>query len=354
MPKIRYESINMKPETRAIIAQADTIARQYQAQRYDLTLRQLYYRFIARDLFPESWIDRAYNKREGLDPETKNTVKNYKRLGDMVQKGRRAGLIDWSTIVDRTRNLDKLAMWVSAQSATQALADQFRYDRWLTQSTYVEVWYEKDALMGIFERVAQEFRIPSFSCRGYTSDSEIWSAAQRLRHVGKGTDELFPEGIEAHPRDVMILHFGDHDPSGLDMTRDIGDRLRLFGAPRNLDIRRLALNMDQVEQYTPPPNPAKETDSRYANYAAEFGDESWELDALEPDVLSTLVSKELLSVIDVPEWNEEVGRERRTRAELTAVTEQYPTVVSVVEEYIDEASIALDGREEIEEDSGDE
>lgn len=322
MPKIRYEAINMKPETRAIIEIADGIAMQYAAQGYDLTLRQLYYRFIAKDLFPATWIDRAYNAKNGLDPETKNTVKNYKRLGDMVQKGRRAGLIDWNAIVDRTRNLDRLPTWPSPTNIIEASAAQFRYDRWLTQPTYVEVWYEKDALMGVFERVAQNFRIPSFSCRGYTSDSEVWGAAQRMKRIGRD-------------KEVVVLHFGDHDPSGIDMTRDIGERLRLFGAPRSLDIRRLALNMDQVEEFDPPPNPAKETDSRFANYQAEYGDDSWELDALEPTVLAGLVTKELLTLIEREPWEDEIEREKRARAELQALADNYDDAVAAIEDQVD-------------------
>jgi hypothetical protein len=187
----------------------------------------------------------------------------------------------------------------------------------------VEVWYEKDALMGVFERVAQNYRIPSFSCRGYTSDSEVWSGAQRLRAIGRKN------------KDIVILHFGDHDPSGIDMTRDIGDRLRLFGAPRTLDIRRLALNMDQVEEYDPPPNPAKETDSRFANYQAEYGDDSWELDALEPSVLEGLVVKELLTLIERDPWADEIEREKQARAELTAIAENYETATAAVDEFVD-------------------
>lgn len=350
MPKIRYEAVNLRPETRAIIEIADGLALQYQSAGYDLTLRQLYYRFIAKDLFPESWIDREYNEKNGLDPETKNTVKNYKRLGEIVQKGRRAGLIDWSVIVDRTRNLERVAAWTSAEDALEAIASQFKFDRWLAQPTYVEVWYEKDAVSGIMERVAESFRVPSFSCRGYTSDSEVWGAAQRLRMIGAGEPRLF-RGTEVEPRkrDIVILHFGDHDPSGIDMTRDIGERLRLFGAPRSLDIRRLALNMDQVEEYNPPPNPAKETDSRYRNYAIEHGDESWELDALEPEVLSGLVEKELVSIIDRPDWNYEVERERIERARLHAIADNYPAAAEAVGEHLDIAGVELEGVAEIEE-----
>lgn len=83
-----------------------------------------------------------------------------------------------------------------------------------------------------------------------------------------------------HRERRVILHLGDHDPSGIDMTRDISDRLELFGA--DVEVKRIALNWDQIDEFTPPPNPAKLSDSRAGAYIAEYGDESWELDALEP------------------------------------------------------------------------
>jgi hypothetical protein len=303
MPKIQYEEWAPKPETLAVVQHANVIIAEYAAQGYNLTLRQLYYQFVSRDLIP-------------------NRQTEYKRLGDIVSKGRRAGLIDWNAIVDRTRNLQSLGTWESPASIVSAVAEQFKYDRWRTQPTYVEVWYEKDALMGVFERVANEWRVPFFSCRGYTSDSEVWGAAQRLRAIQRGT----VRGIKnaARTRDIVILHFGDHDPSGLDMTRDIRDRLALFGA--TVDVRRLALNMPQVEEHSPPPNPAKETDSRFAGYQAEYGDESWELDALNPTILSGLVREELGTLIERTTWEEEAAREKDARAELTVISENYSDI----------------------------
>jgi hypothetical protein len=302
MPKIQYEEHKFRRSTLETIGHADRIIRDYAAQGYNLTLRQLYYQFVSRDLI-------------------KNNQQEYNRLGDIVSKARRAGLIDWNAIVDRTRNLQSLPTWEGPNDILDAVAAQFRYDRWKTQPTYVEVWFEKDALMGVFERPANLLRLPFFSCRGYTSDSEVWGAAQRLRRMTRDDERA--------TRETVILHFGDHDPSGLDMTRDIGDRLRLFGAGR-VDVRRLALNMDQVEQYEPPPNPAKETDSRFENYRAEFGDESWELDALEPTVLAKLVTDELDTIIEAGPWAEEIKREQKARAELKAMADNYDDVAAYV------------------------
>lgn len=310
-PKIRYEQHAFKSATLETIAQANRIIETYRAQGYDLTLRQLYYQFVSRDLIA--------NKQ----PE-------YKRLGDVISKARRAGLIDWNAIIDRTRNLQSLSTWESPEAIIDAVSEQFRYNRWLTQPCYVEVWFEKDALMGVFERVANRYRLPFFSCRGYTSDSEVWGAAQRLASK-KGQKKI-------------ILHFGDHDPSGIDMTRDIGDRLRLFGVGK-LDVRRLALNMNQVEQYNPPPNPAKETDSRFAGYSALHGDESWELDALEPTVLAALVESQMSTIIDLAAWDAEVEREQQAKGELAAISARYADVADLVAD-----DVVIPGFEDEEED----
>lgn len=298
MPLIKYEHHNFKPATIAMIAQANEIIAVYAEAGYDLTLRQLYYQFVSRDLIP-------------------NRQSEYKKLGDVVSKGRRAGMIDWNAIVDRTRGMRSLGTWDSPTEIVESCADQFRFDRWASQPNYVECWFEKDALMGVFERAANAIRVPYLSCRGYPSDSEVWGSARRIK------------GMMGGGQKAIVLHFGDHDPSGIDMTRDIEDRLRLFSG-RTVEVRRLALNMDQIEQYEPPPNPAKESDSRFQGYSDIYGDESWELDALEPTVLGGILRKEVMSVLDVEAWNDEVEREAEARAQLRAISQNFDKVCEVV------------------------
>jgi len=252
------------------------IIEEYEAQGYTLTLRQLYYQFVSRDLIP-------------------NSLRAYKRLGQIVNDGRLAGEISWYSIEDRTRNLSALSHWSSPADIIRSAAAGFRIDKWEGQRFRVEVWIEKEALAGVFQRVCEEEDVPFFSCRGYVSQSEMWSAAQRL--AGYHEDGQIP----------LILHFGDHDPSGMDMTRDILDRLNLFeGLP---DVERLALNMDQVEEFNPPPNPAKITDSRFEGYLRKYGGESWELDALEPSVLSGLVRSRIIEARDRDLWEEKIEEE---------------------------------------------
>lgn len=269
MPKIAYQAQNMREDTLAVVVQANQIIDEYQAQGFRLTLRQLYYQFVSRDLIA-------------------NTMKSYKRLGGIINDARLAGLIDWAVIEDRTRSVSSLSHWDSPAEMIEVCARQFRIDKWECQPFRPEVWIEKEALAGVVEGVCHELDISYLCCRGYTSQSEMWSSAMRLQAMSYAGQK------------PLILHFGDHDPSGLDMTRDITDRLAMFMGVVKLE--RMALNMDQVEEYGPPPNPAKVTDSRFAAYAREFGEESWELDALEPKLIAGLIRTAVLKVRDEKRW----------------------------------------------------
>ena len=147
----------------------------------------------------------------------------------------------------------------------------------------------------------------------------MWSAGRRI--LG-----YFDEG-----KDPLILHLGDHDPSGIDMSRDIEDRLSLF-AEQPVEVRRIALNMDQVQAYNPPPNPAKITDSRSAGYIERFGHESWELDALEPQVLSDLIRQHIQDEMDHGAWGTSHDREVEVRDEVVAIASRWDDIQTYLRE----------------------
>jgi hypothetical protein len=325
--KIEYSRINFSSSSLEIIDRATNILEEYAIRKIIVTLRQLYYQFVARDLI-----------------ENKQT--EYKRIGKIINDARLAGMIDWDHLQDRTRNLIKLPHWSDPGGVIESAADSYQRDLWDGQEKHVEVWIEKDALLGVIEGVCGELDVPFFSCRGYTSQSEMWSASQRLlQHIRSG-------------KKVHIIHLGDHDPSGRDMTRDIRARLSDFAnhhltedyaqakgngrkalgntidtylALRAIEIHRIALNMDQVVQHNPPPNPAKITDSRAAAYIAEFGAESWELDALNPDVLVGLVRDNILRHMNVGLWEEQRDRQEEERSVLSRTSENWAEVRDFVE-----------------------
>lgn len=296
MPREAFVQKRFTAKNEAVILQANDIIADYQRQGFTLTLRQLYYQFVARALIP-------------------NSMQSYKRLGQIVNDGRMAGLIDWEAIEDRTRNVQSVATWDDPQDIIDASAASFRVDRWASQPAHVEVWIEKEALVGVIEPVCTEFFVPFFACRGYTSQSEQWRAGRRLRRKHRDGKR------------VVVLHLGDHDPSGLDMTRDNDERLALFAGDEDVvEIRRLALNMDQVRKYRPPPNPAKETDNRFADYIKRHGDQSWELDALDPTVIDKLIRDQIGTLIDQKAWGRSVKEEDEYRAQLERTADRWTDV----------------------------
>lgn len=283
MPYEQYISKDFRPRSLVLIEHANEIIAEYQAQGFSLTLRQLYYQFVARDIIP-------------------NTQRDYKNLGSLINDARLAGEIDWNAIEDRTRNVDRNAHWDSAADLIETCESQFAFDKWAEQPYAVEVWIEKEALIGVIEGVCRKLDVPRFACRGYSSQSERWRAGKR-----------FETAIE-QGREPIILHLGDHDPSGIDMTRDNADRLSMFAGHPGVEVRRLALNWDQVKEYRPPPNPAKLTDSRAKSYISNFGKNSWELDALSPTVIADLIETEIISLRDDEIWDEAVKKEDAVKA----------------------------------------
>ena len=325
MPFIKYEDYNPRGQRQlAMLHYSREICEDMEAKGFRLTVRQLHYQFVARDLYA-------------------NTDKNYNALGDLVSKARRGGLLDWAWIEDRTRHSNSETHFEGPASIVEAAAESYRIDKWLGQKFRPEVWVEKDALIGVIEGVCTRNDVRYTACRGYSSDSEMWRSAQRLQQIRMGENG-------AERQTPIILHLGDHDPSGLDMTRDIQDRLTLFWGLVNKDTQepikvpviRLALNMDQVIQYGPPENFAKLTDSRAGvirnqnkqivgikegSYIDQFSNlddthepreraentPSWELDALDPQVIVDLIQNAIDDLRDDDLWtkrNEEQERDR--------------------------------------------
>ena len=289
MPKIQYREINFRKSSLDLIKLINGVVSEYSSQGYELTLRQAYYQLVARGYIP-------------------NNERSYKNIGNLINDGRLAGLIDWNSITDRTRYIRGNSHWERPEDVIASARYSYLLDKWKGQPNYVEVWVEKDALIDIVSQACRPIDTPHFSCRGYTSQSEMWSAAQRFIR-------------QQHREQRIIIHLGDHDPSGIDMTRDIQDRLNMFGA--DVYVKRVALTMDQVDTYNPPPNPAKITDSRCDKYIQEYGEESWELDALEPQMLTQLIRDEVTAYRDDDLYQQICDRENQEKAELRMVEDNY-------------------------------
>lgn len=307
-----------------IVRRAREIGEEYQRQGLVLTVRQLYYQFVAR----------------GILGSGQNI---YKRIVSTLSEARVRGDFPMRLIEDRGRDAgagDAVVLEDDVERAIARAGESLRSfpswflecGRWQGQPKFVSVWVEKEALTGVFEGPCKDLGVGLFACRGYPSVSSLH---QWMRHAAEASETRTPrtraytdkDGRRVQGRtsgvaeEAVILYFGDHDPDGLEIPhsclRTI-EEMREYGtAPSGLPavtLRRVALTRAQIDQYNPPPFPAKESSARYAKYVRETGlDEAWELDALDPATLNALIREAVDAEFDedIYRINEERIEERR-------------------------------------------
>lgn len=357
MARIQFRKVRLSNPNKIRLEQINAIIREYQRQGYVLTLRQLYYQLVSRDIIP-------------------NKLAEYSKLSGLLKEGRMGGIVDWDAIEDRLRKPYTPASFETPKDILEVALAQYELPRMAGQKNYVEVWVEKDALSGVLKRVTSKYHVPILVNRGYSSASAMFDSYNRFR----------PALLEK--RKCFILYLGDFDPSGVDMIRDVRDRtLEFFFGDNKLmhhadeqtemgvsdeqdraieelrdkyeydenellltkpdedddyadepffDIRKawlfdnfevvpIALTREQIRRYNPPPNPAKKTDPRAKEFIKEHGGTSWEVDALRPEVLNAILEVAIRELIDIDIYNEIVGREEGDKDKLQAIIdENYP------------------------------
>lgn len=283
-----------------LIVQAQRMIAEYRERGFTLTLRQLFYQFVARELLL-------------------NEQKGYSRLGEAVTDGRRHGLIPWDAIEDRTRHRTPLREGSNTdfdgimEGGLGSVGEGYSENLWESQRYRPEVWVEKDALIDVVARGCTH-GVTCFSTRGSCSEPLMYFAAKHFASV-------LERGFIS-----VVLHLADHDPTGKQMTDDIEKRLRKFTRGGGVEVRRIGLTEEQALAHRLPPNIVKDSDSRSAAYKEEHGRDCWELDALDPEVIIRLVRNELGKVIDEEAWqkakeHEAVGA--RSLRKTGAVIAQY-------------------------------
>lgn len=319
------------------------IVEDYREQGYRLTLRQLYYQLVTKNYIPNH--DTAYKKISSLKD-------------DLCYSGK----LDWDCIEDRGRVPHIRYHVKDMNDAIQDTIDAYCLTRQNAHKLCMELWSEKDAISGILKRVTEKYLVKLCINKGYTSSSAVYSSYKRFaKKINDGEK-------------VLILYFGDHDPSGLDMVRDIEDRLlfmltqgksipsrtaiaywekhgsktldvdnkyiKIFNKQNGLkkkdksyyeaykyietaikkfylqhsglfSVKHIGLTKIQINKFNLPPNPAKITDPRANNYIEHHGTKSWEVDALPPAELVSIVEKEILQEIDMKKFNSILAQEQK-------------------------------------------
>ncbi len=249
-------------KTLAILETAQTVL----AEHHPMTVRQVYYQLVSRQVI-------------------ENNRGQYQAVSNVLVEARKDGSIPWGWIEDRLRRPREVTMWDNVADFANTVRHAYRRDVWATQPGLVEAWLEKDALSGIFEDVLRPYGVTLHVGRGYDGWDSIHSAAARY---------LNWDGP------VTILYFGDFDPSGEDMVRSLGERIRFFETCP--EIIKCALTQADVQRYHLPPDFTKATDTRSAAFVARWGDMAVELDALPIDVLQSRLLHEVEARLDLDAW----------------------------------------------------
>lgn len=249
-------------------------------KQYDtaITLRQLYYRLVSRHLFD-------------------NTENSYKRLSRIMVQARENRDVPVNCLEDRSRRI--LGRGDSGYSSAQDFLRQrfqslqdswkgFTMPRWEDQSNYVLVSLEKDALSRLVSDIANQYAVRTFPTRGYPSFTYVQRMASYMRNRMKD-------------KPTIVLYFGDFDPSGVDIERDLTERLKKYDSGE-FRVRRVALTPEQIVRYSLPPMPVKRSDVRTPSFVASYGSEAVELDAVDPNTLKLLVAQSIAGCIDLDVW----------------------------------------------------
>jgi hypothetical protein len=288
-----------------VVEAAREVFKQYDTS---ITLRQLYYRLVSRHLI-------------------ENTMNSYKRLSRIMVKAREQGDVPLNCLEDRSRRIlgrgDR--GYESAEkylkNKIEALHESWRsftMPMWDEQSYYVIISLEKDALSRLVSRIANKYSVHTFPTRGYPSFSYVQRMAGYIQQRLKG-------------KMTILLYFGDFDPSGIDIERNLSKRLDRYGA-EDFIVRRIALTHAQIKEYNLPPIPVKRSDARAEGFLTEYGDYAVELDALDPNILQELVEESIYSYIDKTKWN------RRK--------EQIEELKKWIKEKLEDIEGLIDGKEE--------
>lgn len=255
-----------------------------------VTVRQVYYGLVSAQVL-------------------ESATRNYRQVVRVLVRARLAGIIPFDRIVDDTREAEKTPSWDNIEAILEAAIEQYRSDWWEDQPYYVEVWLEKRSLRRIFLPITDSYDVYLYIGGGYESWTMVWTGNKRFK---KRLKNRFEEHIR-RGQIPIILYFGDLNPSGKDMPRDIRQRFKTLG----LDVRliEVALTPEDIEEYNLPRNPTKPKDTRNKWYKQKYGiNYAVELDALPPEVLREKIHQAIRSYTDSSKMNAHIYKDRLDKA----------------------------------------
>jgi hypothetical protein len=259
-----YAEWTPRAKSRQLLEQVDAVLAEYR-EHLPLTIRQIFYRLVG---------GHGYDKTELA----------YGRLQELLNRARRAGLVAFEDIRDDGVTAEIPLAFTSREAfiaTARRLAADYRMDRQSGQAQYIELWVEAGGMVPMLAEVVGEYGVPTYSCGGFDSLTAKHDAAERI--AGREVPTL-------------VLHVGDHDPSGLAMFNAIAEDVEAMAAYDGGEVtfNRIAVTVEQIRRHNLPTAPAKDTDKR----SAWVGGGTVQAEALPPDVLTAEVRQAVTSLID--------------------------------------------------------
>jgi hypothetical protein len=269
---------------------------------WPLSVRQIHYQLLN---------DPPLKHASKPDSRYRNDKKSYKSLVDLCIRARLLGGLSWAAIHDPTRPVTEWRVASSAGQFVQQQTEEFlnHYARDLLQSqpNHIEIVGEKNTIASIVKRVAMEYCIPVTIGRGFCSGPPRKAIVDRWRESGK--------------EKLVLLVLSDHDPDGCEIAESLERSFRgdFCVPPDDLIAIRAALTAEQVDELQLPASAeqAKRSSTNYEKFAAEHGDDVYELESVSPKELQELLRNEIQQVLDWELFEQEQDQEREDVLKLT-------------------------------------
>jgi hypothetical protein len=225
-------------KTSGLIAAAVAILR----REYPMTIRQLFYRMVSVGVI-----------------ETNRGC--YQMVSRFMTTARKDGRCPYQYITDRSRPEYVPNVFTDAPGYAEAVKRSYRKDYWASQPNHVEVWTEKDAIIGCIEPLTSKLGITVRVGRGFSSTTKKHEISCLFQQIGRN-------------KNIFVLYLGDHDPSGIAIEENLRESINA-----GFEMERLAIHHSDIRRFNLPPLRVKETDSASEGFVTYHGSECVELDA---------------------------------------------------------------------------
>jgi hypothetical protein len=210
---------------------------------------------------------------------------DMQRVYRLLKQAREQGVIPWEWIVDETRPREGVSTWANPTEYARTVANSYRRDFWRDQPHRVVLVSEKGTVRGLLQPLIERYAVEFQPMGGFGSATKVHDFAQ-----------------DDDGRPLHLLYAGDYDCSGMSMSEvDLPNRIAKYGG-NQIQLRRIALTLDQVKGLPSFPASDKKKDPRYKWFVRNYGDCCWELDAIDPNDLRDCVEQAIVDLIEPKAW----------------------------------------------------